>query len=153
MSLALARSQASTTHLRTEILINASPAVVWGILVDTARYADWNPFIRKLEGALVPGQHIAATIQPLGKRPMAFRPLLLRVDPDRELRWRGRVLVRALFEGEHIFRLSAEGSNTRLFHEELFNGLMLRFMDIETFRPSFEALNQALKARAEARMG
>jgi hypothetical protein len=81
---------------------------------------------------------------------MNFRPTLLRVEPLQELRWRGRLLLRSLFEGEHAFRLVPERAATRLIHEEMFRGLLLHVMDIETFRPSFEALNAALKARAEA---
>ena len=42
-----------------------------------------------------------------------------------------------------------EIGGTRLIHEELFGGLLLRFMNIETFRPSFDAMNNALKTRAE----
>jgi hypothetical protein len=151
MTLALASSARTPAHLRTEILIDASPAIVWSIIADTARYPEWNPFIRNLDGPLVAGGRISATIQPLGKRPMTFRPTLLRVEPQQELRWRGRLLFRGLFEGEHVFRLVPEGERTRLIHEEMFQGLLLRVMDIETFRPSFEALNAALKARAEAR--
>jgi hypothetical protein len=149
MTLALAISHTPTSHLRTEILIQASTAAVWGVIADTARYPEWNPFIRKLEGPLVAGSRIAATIQPLGKRAITFRPTLLRVDPERELRWLGRVLVRGIFDGEHVLRLVPETGGTRLIHEELFGGLLLRFMDIETFRPSFDAMNEALKARAE----
>jgi hypothetical protein len=149
MTLALATSHAPASHLRTEVFIQASTPTVWGVLADTARYPEWNPFIRKLDGPLVAGGRIAATIQPLGRRAMTFRPTLLRVDPERELRWLGRFVVRGLFDGEHVFRLVPEGSGTRLIHEELFGGFLLRLMDIETFRPSFEAMNDALKTRAE----
>jgi hypothetical protein len=151
MTLALASSAGLTAHLRTEILIDASPATIWSILADTARYPDWNPFIRKIDGPLVVQGRITATIQPLGRRATSFRPTLLRVEPQQELRWRGRLLFRSLFEGEHVFRLVPERAATRLIHEEMFRGLLLRVIDIETFRPSFEALNAALKARAEAR--
>lgn len=139
-----------TAHLRTETVIAARPATVWHILTDTARYPEWNPFIRRLEGPLVAGGRITATIQPLGRRAMTFRPLLLRVEPERELRWLGRVLLPGLFDGEHVFRLLPEAGGTRLIHEEMFSGLLTRLIRAEPFRPSFEAMNAALKARAEA---
>lgn len=147
MTLALAASPATATHLRTQIFIPATPAEVWAVLADTARYPEWNPFIRALSGPLVAGQRIRAMIQPIGQRAMSFRPLVLRAEPGRELRWRGRFLHRAIFQGEHVFRLEPEAGQTLLVHEEYFAGLMLRFMNIEDFRPSFQALNQALKAR------
>ncbi len=147
MTLALAARPRTIAHLGTEIVIPATADDVWAVLTDTRRYPEWNPFIRTLTGRLVAGEHVSATIQPIGQRAMSFRPLILRADAGRELRWRGRFLHRSIFQGEHAFRLLPEASQTRLVHEETFSGLMLRFMDVESFRPSFEAMNEALKAR------
>jgi hypothetical protein len=49
-----------------------------------------------------------------------------------------------------VFRLVQQERGTLVVQEEWFDGVLLRFVDIQTFRPSFEALNNALKARAEA---
>ncbi len=149
MTLALSQTKATASHLRTEILIEASPATVWTILADTARYPEWNPFIRQVTGPLLPGARIRTVIQPLGKRAMTFRPTILRAEPGQELRWLGRLVLPGLFDGEHVFRLLPEGQATRLVHEETFRGLLARFVDPESFRTSFEALNLALKRRAE----
>lgn len=148
---ALAQPKAATAYIHTEILIAAAPGIVWAVLAETAHYPEWNPFIRKLEGALVPGGRLTATIQPLGKRAMTFRPVVLCAEPGKELRWLGRLILPGLFDGEHLFRLSSEGRATRLIHDERFSGLLARLIDPETFRPGFEALNLALKARAEDR--
>ena len=147
MTPAFTASSRTVARLGTEIVIPATATQVWAVLADTRRYPEWNPFIRTLSGRLVAGEHVSATIQPIGQRAMTFRPLILRADEGRELRWRGRFLHRGIFQGEHAFRLLPEASPTRLVHEETFSGLMLRFMDVESFRPSFEAMNEALKAR------
>ncbi|MFN7003616.1 MAG: SRPBCC domain-containing protein, partial [Roseinatronobacter sp.] len=54
-----------------------------------------------------------------------------------------------LFDGEHYFLLFAEDGGTRLVHGERFHGLLLWFVDVQQFRPGFEAANEGLKARAE----
>lgn len=68
-------------HLHTEIKINATPAYVWSILMDTEKYPAWNPFINKVEGTFVVGQSISAKI---GN--MNFKPKVLVVTPEQELR-------------------------------------------------------------------
>jgi hypothetical protein len=84
---------------------------------------------------------------------MVFRPVVLRADARRELRWRGRLLLPGLFDGEHVFRLRrGEGGGTRLEHSEQFTGLLVRFFPASMWRATrlgFELMNDALKARAE----
>ncbi|HEU5282295.1 MAG TPA: SRPBCC family protein, partial [Burkholderiales bacterium] len=46
-------SGTSRWQIATEAEIRASPAQVWAILADTARYPQWNPFIVALRGDLV----------------------------------------------------------------------------------------------------
>ena len=46
-------------------------------------------------------------IQPPGSGGMRFRPSLLVVSPLRELRWKGKLLVPGLFDGEHSFTLES----------------------------------------------
>ncbi|HRV60085.1 MAG TPA: SRPBCC domain-containing protein, partial [Solirubrobacterales bacterium] len=90
---------------------------------------------------------------PPGGREMTFRPTVLKVETGRELRWRGRLLVPGIFDGEHCFRLTPAGPGTRLEQGESFTGLLPRFMSVtlgQTER-GFNELNQALKERAEAR--
>jgi hypothetical protein len=87
---------------------------------------------------------------------MRFQPVLLAVDPQRELRWRGSVGVRGVFDGEHIFQLQKlAGGGTRLLHGERFSGLLVPFIMrgamLEATRNGFIAMNTALKKRLETR--
>jgi hypothetical protein len=87
---------------------------------------------------------------------MSFKPRLLVFEPQRELRWRGQLLAPGIFDGEHYFQL-AEISPGRVHfvHGEVFSGflvpLLLRGSMLAGTERGFAAMNQALKARAEAR--
>ncbi len=85
---------------------------------------------------------------------MRFSPTLLSVQPERELRWKGRLILPGLFDGEHSFHLHPIEAGTRLVHREAFSGLLVRVMPASSFvniEAGFDAMNQALKRRAESR--
>jgi hypothetical protein len=84
---------------------------------------------------------------------MTFTPTLQRVDPNRELRWLGRFFLPKLFDGEHIFELHPRKGGTRFVQRENFGGLLVPLLWGSMKAPTrrgFEAMNEALKARAEA---
>lgn len=141
----------------TDIEIAAPAARVWRHLTDFAGYPRWNPFIRRAAGTLRPGARLRVYIQPPGGRGMEFRPTVLACEPERELRWRGRLFVPGLFDGEHRFSIEplTEG-RVRFVHRECFSGVLVpllwRTLDRDT-RLGFEAMNAVLKARAEAAEG
>lgn len=138
----------------TAIEIAAPAALVWQILTDFDKLKEWNPFLRKVTGELKQGARIAVEIGAPGASPMTFQPTLLAVEPNRELRWIGRLFFPGLFDGEHRFLLEPLGDNqTRFVHSEQFSGLLIpmmaKMLDTDTSR-GFEAMNAALKARAES---
>ena len=112
LAIAYGAGQFMSRQIATEITIDAPASVVWQTLVETDSYADWNPFIRKLNGTLVQGERLAATIAPEGKSPMDFSPQVLVADENRELRWVGRLVLPGLFDGEHYFVLEEAGGKT-----------------------------------------
>jgi hypothetical protein len=141
-------------RIATTIDIAARASTVWRILTDFAAYPDWNPFIRRLSGELVVGARLQVTIQPPGRRPMSFRPVVQRVEPERELRWLGRVLLPGLFDGEHGFVIEQHADGCRLHHEETFSGLLVPLFDgtLSATEQGFVAFNVALQRRAEGRL-
>lgn len=145
--LTLAALAAPTRTIETEIDIPASPQAVWQVLTDGPAYADWNPFIRSMSGAVVAGGRLTNRIHPAGQSAMTFRPRVLVADPARELRWLGRLGLPRIFDGEHYFRLEANATGTRLVHGETFRGLLLWGMKVDRFREDFTAMNLALRDR------
>ena len=135
----------------TSIEIAAPPSRVWSVLTDFAAYPQWNPFIIRIAGVPEVGSRLVVTIQPPGRKAMMFRPVVLVAMPEAELRWRGRLLMPGLFDGEHVFRLSPIGGGCRLDHGEVFSGLLSRLLSgtLPATRHGFVAMNEALKARVE----
>jgi hypothetical protein len=132
--------------------IDAPPARVWEVLVDLPAYREWNPFIVEASGTVAVGETLSLSMALPGRSPMTIAPRLLVVDPDRELRWKGRLLVPGLFDGEHWFELTptADG-RTRLDHSERFAGVLLPLLRGWVYDgtvQAFHALNAALAERA-----
>ena len=141
-------------QIETEIEIAASPEHVWSILMDFSAYPQWNPFIRSLSGVAKPGERLRATIQPEERRAMTFRPRVLKAANQQELRWLGNLVFPGLFDGEHYFQLTMIGNGCTLFTQgEQFSGILvgvfISSMEAAT-KAGFNAMNQALKNRAEA---
>jgi hypothetical protein len=139
-------------ELDTSIEIDAPPERVWSVLTDFDSFPDWNPFIRSARGEVEPGAKLEIWLEPPGGRAMTFKPTVLVAEPGRELRWLGRLLLPGLFDGEHIFRIEPiEGGRSRFVQAERFRGLLVPLFGrtLEQTRRGFEAMNEALRRRAE----
>ncbi len=133
--------------LLTTVDIAAPPSHVWAVLADTALYPQWNPHTR-LSGPLVPGR-VIEHVEVDGDDRTVFRPRLLVVRPDRELRWRGRLSVPGLLDAEHYFLLQRAEHGTLMTQGEHLRGVALWFFDADALRGSFDETNAALKRRVE----
>lgn len=140
-------------QLHTEIDIDASPETVWAILTDLTAYSDWNPFITSSDGEVVEGGRLVNRLEPPGGRAMTFTPTVTEVDESRVFEWLGRLGVPGVFDGRHRFELVPTEHGTRLIQTEHFRGVLVPFLkkslDTNTVA-GFEAMNHALKERAES---
>lgn len=138
-----------------DVVIPAPPDAVWQVLAETERYDEWNPFMTQLSGRLAVGERLAVTIHP-GGRSMTFRPTVLAIEEGTFVRWRGRLGVPGIFDGEHELRLvPLPDGGTRLVQREVFSGLLVPVMRrvLDDTEPGFAAMNAALRDRAVARAG
>jgi len=125
---------------------------VWGALTDFRSFPSWNPFIRRADGALVPGGRIHVTLR-LGGRLVTLHPKLTVVDEPRELRWLARQRVPGLFDVDRRFLLEpVEASRCRFVQSETASGLfaplvmpLLRRRILAGYRE----MDSALKSRVE----
>ena len=141
--------------IETSIKIDAPTKVVWDILIDFAQMPDWNPFMRAISGPLQMGGHLAVRIAPPGKGEMNFKPTVIALRDERELRWLGRFLIPGIFDGEHYFLLVPDGKDqTKLIQGEKFSGFLVGILGgtLSATESGFTAMNEALKVRAERSM-
>lgn len=141
-------------EILTEIEIDAEPGRVWEVLTDFVSYPDWNPMLKNASGELREGARLELCFEPEGRKRRTFRPRLLVVEPDRELRWLGSPGVPGLLESQHYFIIERipEG-RSRLRHGIVFYGLFIPLMGGRpeaSTRGPFEEMNRALKDRAES---
>lgn len=140
-------------ELVTSVEIDAPPEVVWQIMTDFNRFAQWNPFIRFASGKATQGSQLQVQMRSPNGRGMTFHPVILVAEPGRELRWLGRFLLPGVFDGEHRFYIeSLSKERVRFVQSESFSGLLVPFfwrsLNTQT-RQGFEEMNSALKLQAE----
>jgi len=139
--------------IETPVHIEARPKEVWETLMHFEQYPQWNPFVKKIEGVPMEGSQLKIDLKPPGGQGMSFAPLVLRCKENEEFRWRGKLGIKGIFDGEHylILRAMKDGS-TSLTHGEQFSGILVPLFSgmITNTKKGFIAMNQALKRRCEA---
>lgn len=132
----------------------AAPAeAVWAVLADTDRYGSWNPFVRRFDGPLRPGERITVELHLEGRKPQTMRPEVVAVEAGRYFEWLGGFGVGGVFDGRHRFEVIAvDSGHCDLVQSERLSGLLVPFFKKMLTGPTpvaFVALNEALKARVE----
>ena len=138
--------------IETEILIQARPKEVWEVLTDFKDYSRWNPFIREIDGDKAAGGRLNVRIHPPGGKGMSFQPEVLKFDPPHEFRWKGKLIIPGIFDGEHYFQLYPKGENaTHFVHGEVFSGILVGLFAgiLAKTEMGFKQMNEALKASCE----
>ena len=139
-------------ELTTQIEFEGTAQEVWDVLADLPAYAEWNPFIKKIDGEAKTGAKLEVRMEPEGERAMTFRPTVLSAEPGRELKWFGHLLVPGIFDGEHRWLIEEAGSGkVRFTQSERFGGILVPFLwkklrDGGTAK-GFRAMNEALARR------
>lgn len=137
-------------EINTEITINSNPEKIWKILTNKDEYSNWNPFIKKLEGKLEVGEKLKTIIQPIGSSKMTFKPIVIEYKENKILRWKGKLLVGGFFDGTHSFELVDNENGTVTFKQsEVFEGVLVRFFNLDNTKKGFEKMNEELKKRSE----
>lgn len=141
-------------EIEESIEIAASPSEVWWQLTNFEAYPEWNSFITRIAGEPRAGARLTLTMQPASMPAIVLRPRVLVAEPERELRWRGRLGWPNLFDAEHAFIIESTGvDRVRLIQRERFSGLLapgaLPLIE-QRLRESFRSMHQALRQRAEA---
>ncbi len=137
----------------TEIEINAPAEKVWQVLLDFEKYPEWNPFVVKALGKPKEGQTLQIEVQLPEGRLMKFTPVVLKAEPNKELRWVGKLPLGA-FRGEHFHQIeSLEENKVKFIHGEHFSGwfvsIIWKMVGNQPVK-GYHIMNKALKEYVEA---
>ena len=141
-------------QIESQIIINAPVASVWNVLSDFKAYPSWSPTIREFFGTPKVGQRTQVHLSQPGGTSMKMNPIFLKIDANRELRWKGRLWINGVFDGEHYFLLNPVSEHqTRLIQGEFFSGILVsvfKKMIHGNTKKGFDAFNDAIKRRVES---
>ncbi|WP_435157638.1 SRPBCC family protein [Haladaptatus sp. DFWS20] len=139
-------------EILAETEIDAPPRLVWDVLTDLSAYHEWNPHIVDASGGLREGSTVEIRVRQSESRSRTMTVTVATIDSFRRLQWVGTVFSPRLFEGTHTFDLEPLGDDrTRFSNRERLTGLLVPFVVPNDVHRSYEAMNRALKSRAERR--
>jgi hypothetical protein len=137
-------------------VIHAPVTIVWQVLTHFSAYHQWSTM-------LIPEQNtppqLGATIKLRlslsDSFAYSFEPLVIALDENRHFAWRQKTIIAGVFDGEHHFELRAlENGHTELHNFEHYSGVLSpifkRLPMMQSAPAGFEAMNNEIKARAEA---
>lgn len=140
-------------NIITTVIINAPITKVWKVFTDFENYENWNPFIKSVKGKVEKGSQIEVTLTPKGMSEQVFTPQVLDFTPNQSFRWKGKLGINGIFDGEHYFHFETiANGQTKLTHGENFSGIMsglILKMIGEKTENGFRAMNEALKNECE----
>jgi len=132
-------------EIQTQITINAKAETVWNVLTNFNDYA-WNPFIKTVEGRMQKGNTIRVELGGMTK------PEVLNFEANKEFRWKGKLVLKGIFDGEHFFILEEKNGATLFTHGEIFSGIVVPLFQKKLLgetKDGFGAMNLALKNKCE----
>jgi hypothetical protein len=139
-------------NIQTEILINTDIAKVWNVLMNFDNYPKWNPFITSISGEPKLGSRLTVSINPPGGNGMTFKPNILTLEANKEFRWKGKLGINGIFDGEHYFILeSVDKDITKFIHGEKFSGLLVPLVGkmLDKTQKGFQLMNESIKNECE----
>jgi hypothetical protein len=141
-------------NIQTEILINTDITKVWDVLMNFDSYPKWNPFITSISGEPKLGKRLTVSINPPGGKGMTFKPTILTLESNKEFRWKGKLGINGIFDGEHYFILEfLENDMTNFIHGEKFSGLLVPLVGkmLEKTKKGFQLMNESIKNECETK--
>jgi hypothetical protein len=131
--------------------IDASPELVWALLVDVGSWRDWDSGVDRVDGRVALGEKLTLYATMIRDRP--FTVTVTEIRPREAMRWRGGLPL-GLAVIERTYHLDAQDDGgTVLTVREDHSGPLAALLARSTpdLNPSFRQFCEGLKARAEGR--
>ena len=131
----------------------ASSERVWQVLTDFPNFGKWNPVIIQINGEAKVRTKLEIHLRTRSGKSRIYKPTIIKLEPNHELRWFGKSLFPGIFNGERIFTIESLGiNNVRFFHRQIFTGVgaYLAGSRLENdIRHTLNEMNVALKKQVE----
>lgn len=152
-----------TPTAECSIEIAAPIEVAWGVMMDLARYGEWNPFIVAVDhpsGEVGVGSRLKLHVKWLDGGGVSSGELITRIETPASTRgataaleydFTGPLAALGLVTATRVQSLTAlTPTSVRYDSREVFRGLLCRFIPLRKVQAGFTAHANALKARAES---
>jgi hypothetical protein len=137
---------------REEVVIAATPATIFGVILDLPRYGEWNPWLTHAEGQMVEGGAVTVQVVLNGATQSASHTVIA-VEPFTRFCWKDAGWTTIFAPGQRCRTLTVRDDGTvRFVNELIIDGLLAHLVDLSTgasLRSGMAAENAALKQRAE----
>lgn len=140
-------------RVEDRIGIQAPAEVIWEIVHDLSRWDEWNPTYPKAAGQVRIGEVLSLTLVLPGQPEQELAPKVLDWVPNEQIHWELRMMGGLIKTMRYIEISPVAEAGCIVDNGELFGGLMGPSLGKRVGRPlqrGFKAMNEALKARAEA---
>lgn len=148
-----APSGPSGFRIEHRIGIHAPAEFIWEVLYDLERWPEWNPLYTTAKGQIRIGSEVELTLNLEGEAPRVIKPRILEWVPNDQIHWRMAMLGGLVSNTRFLEIEILEEASCIFSNGELFGGLLgprvAKRVGRKVYR-GFQAMSEALKARAEA---
>lgn len=140
-------------RIEDRIGVQAPPEVIWEIVHDIARWSEWNPTYPRGEGEIRIGNVLTFDLQLPGQPKQEIKAKVLEWVPNEQLHWQLNFMGGLIRTMRYIEITPLTEAGCVVDNGEIFGGLMGPSLGRRMRGPvrrGFLAMNEALKARAEA---
>ncbi|MFN3583626.1 SRPBCC family protein [Phenylobacterium sp.] len=140
-------------RVEDRIGVQAPAEVIWEVLYDLDRWSEWNPTYPRAAGVIRIGEQLSMTLALPGQARQEIRPRVLEWVPNEQLHWQLSLLGGTIKTLRYIEIEALSATGCVVDNGEIFGGLMGASLGRRMAGPvrrGFHAMNEALKARAEA---
>ncbi|TPV96719.1 MAG: SRPBCC domain-containing protein [Myxococcales bacterium FL481] len=137
--------------VHAELVIPATPDMIWSVLTDTANYPEWNPVFVQVVGEHREGAKLTYQMKDQTGKTTEVVATVVKLDPERELNQFGG--IRGVLTFDHHWRLEAVDGGTKVTQHEDYRGIGVWFWDPSWFETAYANANTALRERVATLAG
>jgi len=140
-------------RIEDRIGVQAPAELIWEIVRDLHLWEEWNPTYTRAVGEVRIGEILTLDLALPGQPVQQIRPRVMEWVPNEQLHWQLKLMGGMIKTVRYIEITSLSEAGCIVDNGEIFGGLMgpsLGKRMGSVVRRGFQAMNEALKARAEA---